>query len=279
MPLYLLDKNVVEDIKDGLAGRSGQGERFARAIDKSGNTISPILAIMESGTGQPPTAEATLESMRVDSQAVGLFYTHARTDSTYFAEDGLTAVTALAQHMRDKTQALMPLANELRAVLWRTFSLEDAWPVVQKIDDLARHAQVSIGHPLVACAIACLYGHEGARDLLKPAKTPNAADAYNPVVDIRLMMETAYIRELWNEAGSKMTVRLYSQDRGLNEFSKQFNISVSRTRIRLNVGEQEVMFSAVVSDVLLPNLQRSKKQHRKVMSFLKEVADAASPAD
>jgi hypothetical protein len=50
MALYLLDKNVVEDIKKSVKGIPSAGAALARAIDRKGNTASPLLAIWKAAS-------------------------------------------------------------------------------------------------------------------------------------------------------------------------------------------------------------------------------------
>ena len=109
MAIYLLDKNVVEDIKQSLKGVRTEGAAIARVIDRKGNTVSPLLSILEGSVRKAQSGPELLDQLMADTQAVGLFYRLAKTDSKYLRTFSAAMVAALAPHMREKTGALVPL--------------------------------------------------------------------------------------------------------------------------------------------------------------------------
>jgi hypothetical protein len=208
-----------------------------------------------------------------DTQAVGMFYRFAKTDSDFLRTFGASMVTALAPHMREKAGALVPLAMALQALLVRQSSWEDARAVLLQIDALAAKHDVNLSHPLVTCAVSCLYGSGAARGVLKPAVNPTDTGAYNAVADIRLVMETAYIRRMWDERRSRESVRLYSGDKHLNAFSRMLEVRVSASLAPIGSGKEIVSFTSTMSQNLLPNLRTRPKEMDRVLDHLRASRD------
>lgn len=273
MALYLLDKNVVEDIKKSLKGIPTAGVAQARAIDRKGNTISPLLSILEGSAQRALSGPELHDQLMIESQAVGMFYRWARTDSDYLQKLGASMVAALAPHMREKTDVLVPLAMKLQALLARQANHLDARKMLPQIDSLAAEHAVNLSHPLVSCAIACLYQSSSARKVLKPAVTPNAEVAYNAVVDIRFMMEAAYIRKMWNAKGWRESVQLFSGDKNLNELARMLEIRVETTFTSNEFGYEVVTFTSTVSEKMLPNLRKLPKEMERVLAYLRTSRD------
>lgn len=276
MALYLLDKNVVEDIHASLAGVHSKHIRVAREIDRPNNMVSPILAIMEGSSRLPQTAAQMKVSLEKDAGAVKKFYTVARTDNHALLNPELDMVNAFAPHMRKKAGELMPFVREVQPLLVRTYSIADARKIRSDIDDMAKRFSLPLAHPVVTCALSCLYNHDAARKVLKPAVTSTDESAYNAVADIRILMDVAYIRNLWNDnRQSHMPVRLHSRDKKLNQLDKLLKISAQGgNRLKGANGDLElIQFSATHSPELFPSAQatptRPTTQHiDELMGYL-----------
>ncbi|MCE4554258.1 hypothetical protein [Pelomonas cellulosilytica] len=273
MALYLLDKNIVEDIKKSLKGVPTSGVALARAIDRKGNIASPLLSIMEGSSQRGQTGAELHDQLMVESQAVGMFYHHARTDAEYLQEMGTSAAAAFAPHMREKSSALVPLAMELQRLLPQQRNYLDARSELPKIDALAVEHGVPLAHPLVTAAVACLYGNVAARGVLKPAVNPTSEGAYNAVADFRLMMETAYIRNMWNERGSRQSVRLHSADKHLNTLSRLLEIKVQTAFSSEEAAREIVSFESTMKKELLPSLREREKEMQRALDYLRASRD------
>lgn len=273
MALYLLDKNVVEDIKQSLKGVRTEGAAVARVIDRKGNIASPLLSILEGSVRRAQSGPEMHDQLMADTQAVGLFYRLAKTDSKYLRTFDAMTVMALAPHMREKADALVPLAMKLQALVVQQRRWDDAREVQLKIDALANEYEVNLSHPLITCAVACLYGSRPARGVLKPTVSPTDQGAYNAIADIRLIMETAYIRRMWNENGNRESVQLLSSDKNLNTFSKLLQLRVDMSLVTSEAGPAIVAFSATMSQNLLPNLRTLPKEMQRVLNYLRTSRD------
>ena len=269
MPLYLLDKNVVEDIKQSLNGVPTKGAAVARAIDLKGNIASPLLSILEGSVQRAQSGPELYDQLMADTLAVSRFYRLAKTDSGYLRTFGAMTATAFAPHMREKTETLAQLAMKLQALVVQQRKLHGARDLLPKIDALANDYEVNLSHPLVTCAVACLYGSGPARGVLKPAVRPTHQGAYNAVADIRLIMETAYIRKRWNENRIRQGVQLLSSDKNLCALSNLLQLRVELSLLTGEVGPEIVAFTATMSHKLLPNLQMQPKEMERVLNYLR----------
>lgn len=270
MRVYLLDKNIVEDIRSSLNNIPSPGVALARSVDRKGAIISPLLSIAEGNIRKPQTSGEILSSMRIETQAVGMFYNHARTDAHYLQNNDVELIIALGTHWREKTKELLPLANSLQVLLSRTYSISDTKDVFSKIDLLCGSHSVSRVHPLVTCAIACLYGNMSARRVIKPAKNPSEGDSYNAVSDIRMLLETAYLREMFQKHSPNMGVSLLSGDKKLNEFARDIGVVVEKSILLTDFNLQLVNFKATIDKKLFPMLNNKPKELAYIYSYFEE---------
>ncbi|MFM0184163.1 hypothetical protein PQR25_00075 [Paraburkholderia nemoris] len=276
MALYLLDKNVVEDIRNSQKSTASPGIALARKVDRKGSTISPILAIVEGSTRQPQAPNEIHSSLMADTQAVGMFYRHARTDAKALQDLDVEMIISFGTHWREKTAMLMPLGNALQMLLSRTYSTGDAKGVLTQIGSLCRTHSVERVHPLVTCAIACLYGHNGARKVLKPAQNPSEGDSYNAIADIRMLLEAAYIRRMWQEQSPREPVNLLSSDKNLNDFSRAIAV-VAESSIPLHdLNVEVVRFKSTINEALFPSLMTKPKEMAYVYSYFYESTEAGA---
>lgn len=268
MKIYLLDKNVVEDIKASIKGIPTAGVAFARSIDRKGNIVSSLLATMEGCKQRAQSGSEFHDQLMVDSQSVGMFYRWARTDSEYLRTFASSAVAAFAPHMREKANALVPLAMRLQALVVHQRKWEEARTMLSKLDELAAEHDVNLSHPLLICAIACLYGSRPARRVLKPAVSPTHEGAYNAITDIRLVMEVAYVRKMMADRIPRAIVRLHTSDKPLNALARIIDIRVETSYAIDDLAHEIVSFSSTLSKDLLPNLQAQPKEMERVLSYL-----------
>lgn len=270
MSFYLLDKNIVEDIRHSLKGLPTPGAAVARSVDRKGATVSPILAIAEGSIREPQTSDEILSSLRSDTQAVEMFYRHAHTDTHALQNLATEMATIFGAHWKEKTSLLIPLTNSLQSLLSRTYSVVDAKGVLKEIDLLCEKFSVPRIHPLITCAIACLYNHSGARKVLKPAKNPSSGDSYNAVSDIRMLLETAKIRDMLQQVSPNRVVNLLSSDKNLNDFSRILRVTVTTSVSLEDLNIEVVHFQATISEALFPLIAKQKKELDYVYSYFRE---------
>ncbi|MDC8757478.1 hypothetical protein [Janthinobacterium fluminis] len=270
MPLYILDKNIVEDIRKSLVDHPSV--ELARSVDIKGNSVSPILSIAEGRVRRPQGKDEMHNSLLNDTRLVESFYKNARTDTEFLKHFGMEMIETFGVHWEEKASILMPIVKELQVLLARTYSLTDAKDIFMKIDSLRQRHRLNRRHPLVACAVACLYGNLSARKVLKPAHNPEEGDSYNAVADIRMLMETAYIRQMVREIFPLAEVNLLSSDKGLNEFARESMITADASTPFYDLNVRIVDFKATITDELFPFLKSKPKNMIKVKSYFSEGA-------
>lgn len=274
MGLYLLDKNVVEDIQKSLKNTPSPGIAFARKVDKKWNIVSPLLAIVEGSVRRPQSPSEVYSRLMADARAVGMFYRRASTDAKALTDMSVEMIITFGAHWRDATEKLLPLSRKLQKLLSRTYSVIDAKTVLMEIDSLSRLHSVEREHPLIVCAIACLYGHSAARKILKPAQRSSDGHAYNSVADIRMLLETAYIRRMWQEKNPRESVNLLSGDKNLNEFSKAIAVTAESSTPLHDLKVEVVRFKSTITDALFPSLVRKPKEREYLYSYFKGDTEA-----
>lgn len=182
-------------------------------------------------------------------------------------------MTALAPHMREKSNRLMPLATELQALVVLQRNLVVARDVLRETDALATKNKVDLAHPLVTCAIAWLYGSRPARGVLKPTVNPTEEGAYNGVADIRLVMEMAHVCNMWNERRSRQSVCLLTGDKNPAALDMVLKVRVDTTFAAGVNGPEIVSFNSTLSQELLPSLAKDEGEMNRVIERLRTSRD------
>lgn len=267
LALYLLDKNIIEDIHHSLKGRASPLIAAARSIDVRRNTVSPILAILEGGVQRPQTRSETVDQISLDSSAINRFYRYARTDSEYLKTAAVEMAAVLGAHWRDKAGSLIPICKSLQSILARTYSRIDARGALERIVAECERAQLELSHPLATCAVSCLYGSKSARKVINPSLAPTEEVAYNAVSDIRMIMESAYIRHIWNSKSRREPVHLLSRDAGLNDFARAVSVRVETATPDATTDLETVTYRSNIGKVLFPSVAADSKELQRVMSI------------
>ncbi|MDN7683903.1 hypothetical protein [Burkholderia cenocepacia] len=268
--VFLLDRNVVAIIKDAIAGGKRHDARKQayldglRALDVPGNTMSPILSIMEGERGYEDSAEEKAECLKKEVDAVGQFFKHASTDAVY-----------LRAHS-DDAAALFAGWRESQWADRATFFLAAAELVAQKVaaherrrveDELVRRA-VAAGlathDAILMVLLSCLYGCDAARRVIKPTK-PNAR---NVLHDIHVISRVGMIKAVAQQSPFPINVRFLTLDQGLLGILE--HIRIVRPRITA-AGDPEMQVG--YSPALFPVLSTADAN-----ALLRRCTSAASAA-
>lgn len=209
---------------------------------------------MEGSRRQAQSPEELSNQLTQDVEAISKFFNKAKTDSPFLSLFDFKASPELSAHVSRATDELIEPTMKLQALLVNTLNIDSARTKISDIIKIASDAQVALQHPLTVCAVACLYGSGPARGVLKPAQNPTEEGAYNAVIDIRHLMDTAYIRELWNRGNGMGSVRLLSRDKNLNNLARMFQLAVSN-----NTVHGCVEFCGNLDKDLFPNLKNNQK--------------------
>jgi hypothetical protein len=234
--IFLLDRNVVALIKDS-AGDSNQRDTKKRAyldwlrtLDVPENGFSPLLSIMEGEKGYADSAVEKAACLETEADAVGRFFTRASTDAAQLrlVGDGVAAMLSALQESQWNERA--------------TFFTSAAPLVVQKVarrqrqrveEELIRLATVSglaTDDAIVMLLLACLYGSDAARRVVKPAR-PNA---YNVLSDLHVISRVGLIKAVAQQSPVPVRVRFLTLDEGL--FGILEHIGIVRPRLTATDG-------------------------------------------
>jgi hypothetical protein len=232
MPLYLLDKNVLNYIRSSnLRVNIDPGYvKFARDIDDVQNIISLILAVQEGSNRTHQTEEELYNNIISATREVESFYKYARTDGKILGYPAIARIGAqiLGSQSKEKIDKLIPLIREIKSTLHPQASTSFAPGKLKKIKELAVKYSLQ-QHPLIMSAIMCLYGNSDANGVIKPGKNRTDGDAYNVAFDIQLLMLTAIIQRIVKDKiNSNEHVYLYSNDKVLNELCKILKVVADR---------------------------------------------------
>ena len=282
---YLIDKNILEDIRKINKNPEYEFLEFNRSIDTQQSIICVFLAVLEGNDRTPQTKEQLQISLLDAVQEIQKFYKYAKTDSDLLINTATQFIEMMGVHMPQKVQELIPTIKEIQKLLLLTYSTNDARSKLDEINAISNTNKIGLHHPVFVTAIHCLYGNSAARGVLFPknSKDPekNSSDnkAYNAAFDIRLLMEFFFIRKQ-NIQNAK--VYLHTRDENLRILEKELNIypkitdveNLSITIENLSIDIEFTPFaeySCIPSLKYMPNLNKNAKEKEYVKKRLKEL--------
>lgn len=245
--VYLLDRNVVSLIKMSLKdGNKMDSEKRVflnklRKIDRSWNTISPLLAIMEGQYGRPESPEELLETAKQESHAVAQFFRYARNDEKFFLQDDRF------RHMpnglrEDNFDLYVKFLSEVVPDIIQTVAAQNREGKMTKILDTAAKMGVLKSHIIVVCVLSALYGNQAAKGILNPRIKGNKS--HNAACDLMVLSRLAHIETAGDS--SAVDFKFITMDKSLSTFLKL--IQVKRVGLQnIDFGANKVRFYAKYS--------------------------------
>ncbi|UIF89263.1 hypothetical protein [Cupriavidus sp. UYPR2.512] len=224
--VLLLDRNAIAIIKDAVAGKPQPDEKkqkaldALRALDVPENSISPLFSIIEGEKGREDGAAEKAVCLEKETDVVAQFFRHANTD---------------AAHLRGLQKLVTDLFTGMKESLWdqRAEYLTRAAPLVlQKVAEkkrlhvegqliqLARSCGVAPNDGIVMLFLACLYGSDAARGVIKP----KAPDPYNVLTDLHVIPRIGMVRAVVRMLPRPVRVRFWTLDEGLFAFLSNVDI-------------------------------------------------------
>ncbi|MFL9951127.1 hypothetical protein PQR68_34575 [Paraburkholderia agricolaris] len=234
--VFLLDRNVVALIKDAaVEGRQRDAKKQAyldwlRTLDLSENGFSPLLSIMEGEKGHADSAAEKAACLETEADAVGRFFTRASTDAAHlrlFAAGVAAMLSGLQESQWDERSAFFTSAATLvvqKVAQRKRRSVED------ELVRLAAESGLATDDAIVMLLLACLYGSDAARRVLKPAR-PNA---YNVLSDLHVISRVGLIKAIAQQSPVPVRVRFLTLDEGL--FGILDHIGIVRPRLTATGG-------------------------------------------
>jgi hypothetical protein len=223
--LILLDRNAVSAIKRCTAGLYVENERrlqLAR-LDKAKNFISPILSIIEGQSGLKESEQEIRITLNVEAAAVGRYFKRARTDMNILLSDGHSQefIKAFGGSVELSWDQYIDFVKEVHPLLFQSIAPRYRVDTENQLFQLAIKHAVQIAHPVFFVSLAVLYGHKGARDVLKPKPRYDSPEleakaAYNAVSDLIIFSRIGNIHATFSQNEKRFGyVRFFSFDKGL----------------------------------------------------------------
>ncbi|WP_176307848.1 hypothetical protein ACP26O_18045 [Burkholderia sp. R-40] len=226
--LFLLDRNVVDVIKEANAGNEQKGDKqkrmltFLKSIDNPKYSISPLLSLIEGEHGREDSADEKIAQLHKETSAVASFFRHANTDEDYLKSEQEQFSKVFTRFREGNFDARA--AFRLRAIplVREIVSPKNRRKVEDQLLELARSAGLDHDDGVVVMFLACLYGNDAVRDMLKlkdPEKT------YNVLSDIHLLPRIGLIKTVAKSKAPNLKVRLLTLDKGLEAALNNIRIS------------------------------------------------------
>lgn len=230
--LVLLDRNVVSLIKRVVDGGSPRDKTECAALEKLKSLdrpemrFSPLLSSIEGEKGREDSVEEKAVCVEKEAVALGRFFKNAGTDSSYLGERRDLAAEVFAGSIEslwtERTDFLLKAAS---LIAQKVGQLERR-AVEEKLITFARASKLAADDALTVLCIACLYGSEDARKVLKPHK-PNA---YNVLSDLHVISRVGMVKAVVDTLTLQVKVRFETLDLGLRGVLSKVRIVSSELR-------------------------------------------------
>ncbi|WP_141667528.1 hypothetical protein [Burkholderia cepacia] len=226
--LFLLDRNVVDVIKVENAGKKQKGDkeqhmlRFLKSIDAPQYSISPLLSLIEGEHGREDSADEKIAQLQKETSAVASFFRRALTDENYLKSEQEQFSNVFTRFREGSFDARAAFRERAIPLVRQIVAPRDRRKVEDQFLEIARSVGLNTDDGVVVMFLACLYGNDAAREMLKlkePEKT------YNVLSDIHLLPRIGLIKTVAKGKAPGMKVRLLTLDKGLEQTLNNIRIS------------------------------------------------------
>lgn len=238
LKLVLLDRNAVNSVKQCVSGGKLENNRRRelKKIDNRSNIISPILSVIEGQSGRKENENEIEITLKKESDVVGRFFNKSMTDSKYFGDSERVKefIKVFGNHTEHSWKYYVSFIKEVGGFIHQPVSISNKMDIENKMFDLASQKNIKCSHPVFVAALATLYGHCGARKVIKPKKNYGSEEernkaAYNAASDLIVISRIANIRSIARrKSGKNILVTFFTFDKGLLSFSRGVCINWDR---------------------------------------------------
>lgn len=239
MRIYMIDRNIVSKISSGFKNCSSEDKNFIKSLDTKGSAISLFLSNIEGRLGIPQDMGQASFGMFAEGEKVKGFFKKARVDADFFEAFNTLASWGITSHQSDSFLRNSKVVAYLQDTLHQPRSLDQAKEIREDIFDFASNQDIEIGHPIVLCGLATLYGNKNAHGVLKPKK-PKGNDPkrdariYNALADLMVIANLSELIDGSRRAGMNMKIHFSTIDKPLRGFVQEFGLlGVGRSRLAL----------------------------------------------
>lgn len=224
--LYLLDRNVVALIKDVVAAKELTDEKKLRylehlkAIDIHTSYISPLLSLIEGEKGREDSTEEKATCQQKESEALRKFFRVANVDSDQLDASRNVFAACFTTYREGQWGAREVFLQQAAPLIAQKIS-KDKKPAVEKnLICAATSAGLPADDGLLILCLACLYGSDDARNVIKP----HSPIAYNVLNDFHVISRVGMIKAVAKNAGIPMVIRFITMDQGLERVLSNIRI-------------------------------------------------------
>lgn len=260
--LFLLDRNCVSIIKTAVSGKEQPDEKkqaaleALKAIDLPQYSISPILSIMEGEKGREDDADQKALCLETEADAIGQFFKLANTDAAHL--DGLKDIAAelFAGMKESQWDNRADFLTKAAPLVVQKVAAENRRGVEDKLVELAAATGLAANDAIVMLFLACLYGSNDARKVIKPAK-PNP---YNVLSDLHVIPRVGLIRAVARQQPTPVKVLFRTLDEGLFGVLSQVDIVLSHLtddgKLQMQIRYKPELFPDLARTDAIAMLQR-----------------------
>lgn len=224
--LFLLDRNAVSLIKNALAGTKTVGVKkqndlfTLRALDVPQHSISPLLSIIEGERGDADSVAEKAECLAKETDAIAGFFVQACTDAVFLRalNNSVARIFAGVQESQwdERTDFLVKAAP----LIAQKVATRKRGSVEHELIRLAEDTGLASGDAIVVLFLACLYGNDAARKLIKPSQP----SAYNVLSDLHIISRVGMVKAAAGQLLRPIKVRFHTLDEGLRDVLKHVGI-------------------------------------------------------
>ncbi|MDA8520129.1 hypothetical protein [Acidovorax sp. NCPPB 4044] len=230
---YILDRNYIIEIDRFLSKKTHNAELIKRAknIDAAGNFVAGLASILE-GSSFSTEGGAIGNDILRESSLIREFFKNARTDSTLFRDHVLQTSLALQDHKNNEAKIELESFSKIKSFLGCENSKENSWEKFIQLMKIKEKSDYIWGAGFLA-ATASIFGHQGAREILKLNKTPSHQLAYNSYSDLKLIFLIPKIEhEARNIKNGNQNYKLIlkTNDAGLIKFRSSILIAKTKSK-------------------------------------------------
>lgn len=236
MRVHMIDRNIVSKISSDFKNCSTEDKNFIKSLDTKGSVISLFLANIEGRHGIPQDMEKASDSMLTEGKMVKTFFKKARIDTDFFERFNNLASWAITSHQSDSFLKNSAVVAYLQDALYQPRSPAQAKEVREDIFNFVSNQGMEIGHPIVLCGLATLYGNKNAHGVLKPKKPKENdpkrdARVYNALADLMVIVNLSELIDLSRKTGINIKIHFATLDKPLHAFVREFGLlGIERSR-------------------------------------------------
>lgn len=229
MRIYMIDRNIVSKISSDFKNCRSEDKNFIKSLDTKGSAISLLLANIEGRLGIPQNMNQASFGMLAEGEVVKGFFKKARVDTAFFEIFNNLASWGITSHQSDSFLKNSEVVAYLQDTLHQPRSLAQAKEVREDIFNFVSNRGMEIGHPIVLCGLATLYGNTNAHGVLKP-KEPKENDPkrdariYNALADLMVIVNLSELIDGSRRTGMNMKIHFATIDIPLRGFVREFGL-------------------------------------------------------